>query len=43
MKRTSEFNFYNLLSAVQYDDVYGKMGIVATYLDALQDADNNSG
>lgn len=27
MKRTSEFNFYNLLSAVQYDDVYGKMGI----------------
>ena len=43
MKRTFEFNFYNLLSAVQYDDVYGKMGIVATYLDALQDADNNSG
>ena len=42
MKRTSEFNFYNLLSAVQSNVLSEEMGIAVTYLDALQDADNIS-
>ncbi len=37
MKRTTEFNFYDLLSALKSNDVYGKMGIVVVYLDVMHD------